>query len=224
MNDVARIYAVAEGLRHLLTVTILNHRVDEHMLEGQALQEVSIEHHHARHPQRDDLARCAEHGTWIESIEQTIHVIPRGRIWPTERRHWPQRRTKPRIEHIWIAFEPARLQQLRVTVIKQAHEHDAFVLRRSKRRQCEFSTINHTRRAHTRSRSLQRREEPEMRRERCARSSHAPHRNLMTPPKLSRDAPVSNVLMPSLKGLCVTSWEKLQSTIALHRGRGKNIS
>ena len=61
VNDVARIDAVSKRFRHLLSVSILNHRVNEHMLEGQTTKEVSIEHHHATHPQRDDFARGAEH-------------------------------------------------------------------------------------------------------------------------------------------------------------------
>ena len=42
----------------------------------------------------------------------------------------------------------------------------------------------------------------------------APHRNAVTPPQLSADAPIANVLMPMLECLCVARWVESDFTVA----------
>ena len=85
MDDVARIDAVSKRFRHLLAVAVLDHRVDEDVLERQSPEEIAIEHHHARNPQRDDLARRAEHRTRVVAIKQARHLGPLRGIGPAER-------------------------------------------------------------------------------------------------------------------------------------------
>ena len=60
-DDVARVHAVAEALGHLLAVAVLDHGVNEHVGERYvAALEITVKHHHAAHPQGDDLAGGAQ--------------------------------------------------------------------------------------------------------------------------------------------------------------------
>ena len=56
-------------------------------------------HHHARNPQKDDVARSHEHGRGVESFE----VV--GFIRPAKSGKRPERRREPRVEYIWILSE-----------------------------------------------------------------------------------------------------------------------
>src|SRR5260221_10385830 len=65
-------------------------------------REVDAEHHHARHPEKQDVVARDEHTGWIVALE----------VWrlrgPTQRRKRPQSRAEPRIEHVRILLQVFR--------------------------------------------------------------------------------------------------------------------
>ena len=54
-------------------------------------KEVLVEHHHARHPEGDDLARGGEQRRRVERLEKILRLRRLIRIRPPERGQWPQR-------------------------------------------------------------------------------------------------------------------------------------
>ncbi len=107
VDDVSRVDAVAEGLGHLLPVTVLDHGVDEDVGERQlAVHEVPVEHDHPADPQRDDLSCGGEDRRGVERIEQSVGVGIVLGPRPRHGRHRPQSRGEPGVEDVGIADEP----------------------------------------------------------------------------------------------------------------------
>ena len=83
-DEVHRIDAVALGLGHARAVLGEDGSVDHHVLERNLLAEVGGRHDHARHPQRDDVARGHERRRGMVSL----HAL--GMIGPALRGERPQ--------------------------------------------------------------------------------------------------------------------------------------
>jgi len=98
VDDVQRVHAVAEGFTHLLPFAVLNHRVDEHVGERQAVTEVDVEHHHARDPERENLARGGERVGRVPDVKRAVAFFVR----PGERGDRPERRGEPGVEDVGV--------------------------------------------------------------------------------------------------------------------------
>jgi len=82
--------------------------VDIDVLERNLAGDVGGHHHHARHPEEDDVETRDQHRRGQVEIERRVGF---GRILrrPVERGERPQRRREPRIEHVRVARERPRV-------------------------------------------------------------------------------------------------------------------
>ena len=91
-----RIQNVALGLGHLLAMFIANQAGDENFLERHFVGELQGHHDHARDPEKYD----------VEPGNQNIAGQPGfkrfGVVRPAVGRKWPQGRTEPGVQHIFI--------------------------------------------------------------------------------------------------------------------------
>jgi hypothetical protein len=117
-DDVQGIHAVAQRLGHLAALAVLDHGVDEHVLErgGAGLlqagfrvgEEVAVEHHHAGDPQRDDLAGGGQDRGGVEGIEELGEVLDAGvagrgfGVGPAHGGQGPERAGEPGVEDVGI--------------------------------------------------------------------------------------------------------------------------
>jgi len=81
-----RIDHVPERLRHLLPSEVTHHPMDVSIPERHVFHEMDAHHHHARHPERDDVVAGHEHTRRVVRLE----IL--GRVGPSEGRERPQRR------------------------------------------------------------------------------------------------------------------------------------
>ena len=98
MDDVARVHPVAQTLAHSLAVPVLDHGVDADISEwhrSSAVQEVSVEHHHATDPKGDDVAAGHEHGRWVELLKESAGGLVLIWLGPAHRVQRPQSAGEP---------------------------------------------------------------------------------------------------------------------------------
>ena len=84
VDQLERVDAGAQRLRHPPAVRRLDHRVDDHVGERHLAHELDAQHQHPRHPQVDDLARRREHVARVERVQPVVCVRP------AQRRERPQ--------------------------------------------------------------------------------------------------------------------------------------
>ena len=166
LDQLQRIERVAEGLRHLPSLRIAHDAMDHDVLERRLLHEVDARHHHARHPEEDDVLRRHEVGGRIVVVEI------RRLLRPAERGERPQPRAEPRVEHVRILLEISHRQRgiprhrlgllQRLLGVLGDHEH-LFPL--------PFSLFTRI-------------------------PAHVVSGNAVAPPELTRDAPVLDVVHP----------------------------
>ena len=106
VDQVERIDARAERLRHAPTVGGLDRRVDVHVGERDPAGERDAGHDHPRHPEVDD----------VPARDEDVAGVPRGElgrlIRPAERGVRPQRRREPGVEHVGRLLPPLALRLL----------------------------------------------------------------------------------------------------------------
>ncbi len=131
VDDVERVDAVPSRLAHAHAFAVLDVGVHEHVNEWQVTQCVQTEHHHAGHPQGDDVASGDEAGTGIKAVQggglfgscpqRCLAGFDLGviRIGPAERAEWPKRRRKPRVENVRIALQAECDKHVRIPLISQ---------------------------------------------------------------------------------------------------------
>ena len=118
VNHIARVKTIAQTFAHALAKSILNHWMNVDMLEWNfSAQKISVEHSHAAHPQRDDVARRAEHATWIVTLKHALHVWILFWMRPPKRAKRPKRGAEPCVKNILILRKTHR-DQLRRHMIK----------------------------------------------------------------------------------------------------------
>ena len=85
------------GFTHLLALGVAHQAVAIHRAERHIIHEMQPLHHHAGHPEEDD----------VETGHQHIAGIMAGKVGrlfrPAERAERPQRRREPRVEHVFVA-------------------------------------------------------------------------------------------------------------------------
>lgn len=69
IDDLERVYSVALGFTHLGTLAVTHHRMKEHFFEGQFAGQPQRHHHHASHPEEQDIMACLQHLVREESLE-----------------------------------------------------------------------------------------------------------------------------------------------------------
>src|SRR5471030_3250084 len=73
--------------------------MDDNIFEGNFLQELHAHEYHARYPEIDNFPSCGKNSGWIEGSEFS------GIVRPAKSSEWPQCRTKPGIENVFILDE-----------------------------------------------------------------------------------------------------------------------
>ena len=64
-----------------------------------AIHEMHAHHHHAGHPEKDDIESGDQY------IARIIALYLGVTVWPTKRREWPQTRRKPSVQHIFVTAQ-----------------------------------------------------------------------------------------------------------------------
>ena len=85
-------------LAHRLAEAVEELRMDVDVMERHLLQVVQPRDHHARHPERDDVAAGDQHAGRI-AVAQLRRVLR-----PAERRMRPEGGAEPGVEDVGIAF------------------------------------------------------------------------------------------------------------------------
>ena len=69
LDDIDRVDDVTEGLGHLATMRITDHRVAVHLREGDLAGEVDAEEYHTRHPEEENVPARLEDRRGVEELE-----------------------------------------------------------------------------------------------------------------------------------------------------------
>ena len=242
-DDVERVDAVALALRHALALAVEDRRVQEHRRERHVAEVVEPRDHHARDPQRDDVAAGHEAAARVPVVERVLvpvlaaqrslaRVDLRGiGVRPTQRAVRPQRRTEPRVEHVGIEFEPSALQhRARRRIGAFVAEADlrfdglrsiCLLQARDRVGDRQARAIGqHDPRGDVVARELalqHRREHQQMLRRQFA----APHRDAMAPPELTADAPVALLREPLVIHLAVAVLVRVEHDLRALRAIGE---
>ncbi len=108
LHPVQRVDAVAAGLAHLAAVLVADQAVQEDVLERHLRPALTAggdrlvarherpEHHHARHPEEQDVVAGDQNACRIELLQL------RGAVRPAHRGERPQRRGEPRVQHVGV--------------------------------------------------------------------------------------------------------------------------
>jgi len=124
-------------------------------------------HHHAGHPEKDDVEAGDEDRGRVEALER------RGALRPSHGRERPQRRAEPGVEHVAVAERGDPRGQ---------RGHSTGSVLSTNRLACSETTRPS-------------RGSPWI--AAWSQSRQIPSRDLMPPPELARDAPVAKVLHPA---------------------------
>ena len=62
VNNVERVEHIAFGLGHFLALRVTDQAMHIHFMERHFVGEVQGHHHHARHPEKDDVKAGDQHG------------------------------------------------------------------------------------------------------------------------------------------------------------------
>ena len=98
-DDLQRVDAVPERLRHPPPVRREHRRVDDHVGERDLLDELEPGEDHPVLPEADDLSRRDVEIARVEALQ--VRCVVR----PAERRERPERRREPRVEDVRVALE-----------------------------------------------------------------------------------------------------------------------
>ena len=104
VDDVKRIDAVALALAHSLAETVENLRVNVHVAERHLAHVVEAGQHHARHPERDDVAARHQH------VGRIVVGQFRRFLRPAQRRMRPERGAEPGVEDVGVLLETIAFQ------------------------------------------------------------------------------------------------------------------
>ena len=102
LDNVERIDGIAEALGHLAALVVAHGTVDVDRVEGDVAHHLQAGHHHARHPEEDDLAGGHQRAGGIVELEV------RALFRPPENAEGPEPGGEPGIEHILVLPEAAR--------------------------------------------------------------------------------------------------------------------
>ena len=70
LDDLQGVDDVAVGLAHLLALVVAHQGVDVDVPEGHVAHELQAHHHHARHPEEEDVEAGHEHRGRVKGLEQ----------------------------------------------------------------------------------------------------------------------------------------------------------
>ena len=96
LDEVQRVQPVALGLGHLLAVGIPHQAVDVHLVKRHLTGELQRHHDHPRDPEEDDVVAGDQH------VGRVVEVQLAGFIGPPQGGERPQRRGKPRLQHVGV--------------------------------------------------------------------------------------------------------------------------
>ena len=105
VNQINRVEHIALGLAHLLPFRVADQAVHIHVPEWDLASEVFGHHHHARHPEKDDVETGDQHGRRQIFLHEFVLRVERLVHFPIQCRERPQRGREPGIEHVVIAVE-----------------------------------------------------------------------------------------------------------------------
>src|SRR5690625_2187475 len=77
--------------------------MDQHIFKWKLFRKFKRAKDHSRNPKVNNVIPCNEYVRWIV----TFHIV--CLLGPTERREWPQCRTEPRIQYVFILFDVSTL-------------------------------------------------------------------------------------------------------------------
>ena len=170
VDQVQRIDDVALRLRHLRALLVADEGVDIDRRERRFLHEVHAHHHHPGDPEEDDVEAGHQHVGRI--IARHIGVV----VGPAKRRERPQRRRKPRIEHVFVARNKTIAFGRIARHVRALLRRDDFLFDIIAERAADGLVLG-LGDEHLAVRAI-------------------PGRDLMTPPQLPRDTPGLDVLHP----------------------------
>ena len=117
VEHVDRIDAVHLRLRHALALRVEDCSGNENVGERSFADKLHPHHHHARHPEEDDVARGHQHRRGIESFQ----IL--GFVRPTESRERPQRGGEPGVEHVRILRQFVRAGLFARLFFRSGNDH-----------------------------------------------------------------------------------------------------
>ena len=112
VDQVDRVEHVALGLGHLLAFRIADQAVHIHIPERDLAGDVLGHHHHARHPEEDDVEAGDQHRGRQIFLQVRIPCVFGCVAGPVKRGERPQRGGEPGIEHVGIAVELSGVTRL----------------------------------------------------------------------------------------------------------------
>ena len=191
VDQVQGIDDIALRLRHLRAFLVANQGVDVNRRERSVLHEMEAHHHHPGDPEEDDV----EAGD--EDVGRVIASYIGFVVGPAQRRERPQCRGEPGVEHVLVATNEAfafrRIERHLATLLgRDDLLFDVIAERVADGLFLGFGD------KHLIVRSI-------------------PCRNLVTPPKLTRDAPGLDIVHPFKVGLLPVLRDKT-GRAAAHRG------
>mmetsp|Transcript_20475 Transcript_20475/g.38935 ORF Transcript_20475/g.38935 Transcript_20475/m.38935 type:complete len:281 (-) Transcript_20475:239-1081(-) len=181
---------VAEGLGHLAAVCVAHHGVQIHLLERHLAREREAHHHHARHPEEEDVVPRLQQ----RPGEKVVQV--RGLLRPSHGGEGEQARGEPRVQHVGVLSQRhlgarvSLLRNLERVLLRAPHHPAVHGLHRAYKGGSVF-----------------------------ALQSDVVGRDAVPPPELARDAPVANVFQPPVPRGLKHRRDDVHATLPHHRHR-----
>ena len=122
LDDLDRVDAVAERLRHLAALAVAHEAVDEDVVERDVLAEREAHHDHAGDPEEDDVVARDECRRRVEMLEL------RRLVRPAERLERPEARAEPRIEHVLVLMDVLAMAMRALREVRAADARLAAVV------------------------------------------------------------------------------------------------
>ena len=159
-DNIHWVNTVTEGLRHLTSLLVTDKTVDKDILKWLATCEFQGLEDHTRHPEEDDVITSDQCWCWEVTFEVFWVDIRPAHSW-----EWPEGRTEPSIQDIFVLFPAVTFW-------------------------CFFANVHFT-------------------------LSIVPSRNLVTPPKLTRNYPVVDIFHPLKEGIVETWWVEINLIVCI---------
>ena len=117
-----RIDNIAAALAHLLSLRVAHQRMEINIAEWHLAHETQAHHHHARHPEEQDVETGHQTGSRIKLLKRCRLVRP------AHRGEGPESRGKPGVEHVGFLLHRGRSAVLALRDIFARHRNFSAVL------------------------------------------------------------------------------------------------
>ena len=99
LDNIHWVNTVTERFRHLASLLVTDKTVDKDILKWLASCEFQWLEDHTRHPEEDDVVTCYQSWSWEVTFEVFCFHIRPAHSW-----EWPEGRTEPSIQDIFVLF------------------------------------------------------------------------------------------------------------------------